>query len=52
MRYILILLLLSATMFRTAAQENYTLADTTKTQNIYQRQWLSDAKNQERFGGS
>ena len=28
MRYILILLLLSATMFRTAAQENYTLADT------------------------
>lgn len=24
----------------------------TKTQNIYQRQWLSDAKNQERFGGS
>jgi hypothetical protein len=28
MRYILTLLLLSATMFRTAAQENYTLADT------------------------
>ena len=28
MRYILTLLLLSVTMFRTAAQENYTLADT------------------------
>ena len=28
MRYILTLLLLSAAMLRTAAQENYTLADT------------------------